>query len=155
VKRIRPRRYDRTYIIKLLHDAVTDMHDDCLLTAFATLNEAQVMLRNELTRRRVIDTPRHPFYKRRKPTPPDCPNDRTRMVMVTYREQLEVYAERLKEEVDLRDALLDALRTAKPYIEFYAEREMNSPSNNQQAVIETREMLRKVRKVLEEDKVGT
>ena len=79
---------------------------------------------------------------------PDCPNDGTRMVLVTYREQLEAYAERLKEEFDRRDVLLDALRTAKPYIEFYAEREMNSPSNNQQAVIETREMLAKVRKVL-------
>jgi hypothetical protein len=54
-----------------------------------------------------------------------------------------------------RTALLDALRTAKPYIEFYAGREMKSPSNNQQAVIETREMLSKVRKVLEANKVGS
>ena len=70
------------------------------------------------------------------------------LLCVTYREQLEAYAERIKEECDLRDALLDALRTASPYIEFYAEREMKSPSNNQEAVIETREMLSKVRKVL-------
>ena len=31
---------------------------------------------------------------------PDCPNDGTRMVCVTYREQLEAYAERLKEEFE-------------------------------------------------------
>ena len=79
---------------------------------------------------------------------PDCPNDGTRMVCITYREQVEAYAERLNEEMDNRDALLDVLRTAEPYIEFYAEREMKSPSNNQEAVIETREMLAKVRKVL-------
>jgi hypothetical protein len=83
---------------------------------------------------------------------PDCPNDGTRMVMVTYREQLEAYADRLKEELDRRDILLDALRTAQPYIEFYAQREINSPSNNQQAVIETREMLSKVRRAVEENK---
>lgn len=34
---------------------------------------------------------------------PDCLNDGTRMVMVTYREQLEEYALRLKEELDHRD----------------------------------------------------
>jgi len=32
-----------------------------------------------------------------------CPNDGTMMVHVTYREQLEVYADRLKEEFDNRD----------------------------------------------------
>jgi hypothetical protein len=39
----------------------------------------------------------------------DCPNDGTRMVCVTYREQLEAYAERLKEELDRRDELMAAL----------------------------------------------
>ena len=34
---------------------------------------------------------------------PDCPNDGTRMVNVTYREQLEAYAKRLKEELDASD----------------------------------------------------
>jgi hypothetical protein len=34
---------------------------------------------------------------------PDCPNDGTRMLHVTYREQLEAYADRLKEELDNRD----------------------------------------------------
>ena len=41
---------------------------------------------------------------------PDCPNDGTRMVCVTYKEQLEAYAERLKEEFDTRDVLVAALR---------------------------------------------
>ena len=36
---------------------------------------------------------------------PDCPNDGTRMVMVTYREQLEAYADRLTEELDSVDRL--------------------------------------------------
>jgi hypothetical protein len=35
---------------------------------------------------------------------PDCLNDGTRMVHVTYREQLEAYAERLKEEFDKFEA---------------------------------------------------
>ena len=34
-----------------------------------------------------------------------CPNDGTMLVHVTYREQLEVYAERLKEELDRNEAL--------------------------------------------------
>lgn len=41
---------------------------------------------------------------------PDCPNDGTRMVCVTYREQLEEYALRTREEFDTRDALVAALR---------------------------------------------
>lgn len=41
---------------------------------------------------------------------PDCPNDGTRMVCVTYREQLEAYALRLHEEFDTRDTLVAALR---------------------------------------------
>lgn len=41
---------------------------------------------------------------------PDCPNDGTRMVCVTYREQLEEYALRLKQEFDAKDALVAALR---------------------------------------------
>jgi hypothetical protein len=41
---------------------------------------------------------------------PDCPNDGTRMLNVTYREQLESYALRLHEEFDTRDALVAALR---------------------------------------------
>jgi hypothetical protein len=44
--------------------------------------------------------------------------------------------------------LEEALQLAKPYIEFYAEREMKSPSNNQEAVIETGEMLATVRRAL-------
>lgn len=38
--------------------------------------------------------------------PEACPNDGTMMVHVTYREQLEVYADRLKEEFE-RSALLE------------------------------------------------
>lgn len=34
---------------------------------------------------------------------PDCPNDGTRMVNVTYKEALDSYAERLKSEFDERD----------------------------------------------------
>jgi hypothetical protein len=34
---------------------------------------------------------------------PDCPNDGTRMVYVTYREQLEAYASRLQEELRRND----------------------------------------------------
>jgi hypothetical protein len=44
---------------------------------------------------------------------PDCPNDGTRMVHVTYREQLECYAERLKEELDKVDKLNEELKEAK------------------------------------------
>jgi hypothetical protein len=39
-----------------------------------------------------------------------CPNDGTMMVFVTYREQLEVYAERLKEEFDIIVALKKDIR---------------------------------------------
>jgi hypothetical protein len=46
------------------------------------------------------------------------------------------------------DRLRQALTTAMPYIEFYAQREMTSPSNNQEAVIETRAMLSKARAAL-------
>lgn len=38
-----------------------------------------------------------------------CPNDGTMMVCVTYREQVQAYADRLKEEFD-RDLLIAALR---------------------------------------------
>lgn len=38
-----------------------------------------------------------------------CPNDGTLMVHVTYREQLAVYAERLKEEVDRIDRIRSAI----------------------------------------------
>lgn len=44
---------------------------------------------------------------------PDCPNDGTRMVNVTYREQLEAYADRLKEELDARDALNEEIIIAR------------------------------------------
>ena len=42
---------------------------------------------------------------------PDCPNDGTRMVHVTYREQLQAYADRLKEELDEVDRLKALLNT--------------------------------------------
>lgn len=48
---------------------------------------------------------------------PDCPNDGTRMVCVTYREQLEAYADRLKEEfdnIDLLKARIAELEEAAP-----------------------------------------
>jgi hypothetical protein len=48
---------------------------------------------------------------------PDCPNDGTRMVRVTYKEQLEAYADRLKEELDNVDRLKALLDT--PEIEDF------------------------------------
>ena len=49
------------------------------------------------------------------------------MVHVTYREQLEVYADRLHEEFDRRDAaeaeskrLREALRKARPILQYFA-----------------------------------
>jgi hypothetical protein len=51
-----------------------------------------------------------------------CPNDGTMMVHVTYREQLEAYAERLKEEFDRRDTLLDASENLLGWLrEFYPD----------------------------------
>ena len=50
---------------------------------------------------------------------PDCPNDGTRMVNVTYREQLEAYADRLKEEFDKVDALKAAANTLIDYCEAH------------------------------------
>lgn len=49
---------------------------------------------------------------------PDCPNDGTRMVMVTYRETLASFETRLKEELDLVDELKQKLcRYEAPYTE--------------------------------------
>src|SRR5271154_7571556 len=48
---------------------------------------------------------------------PDCPNDGTRMVCVTYKEQLEAYSDRLKEELDNVDRLKALLDT--PEIEDF------------------------------------
>lgn len=50
---------------------------------------------------------------------PDCPNDGTRMVHVTYREQLEAYADRLKEEFDKYDALKVATNKFLDYCEAH------------------------------------
>ena len=58
------------------------------------------------------------------------------------------YLQRAERAESLCDELAGALREASPYIEFYAKREMESPSNNQEAIIETREMLSKVRSIL-------
>lgn len=44
--------------------------------------------------------------------------------------------------------LREALEEVAPLVEFYSEREMNAPANNQEAVRETRERLRRFRAVL-------
>ena len=44
-----------------------------------------------------------------------CPNDGTMMVHVTYREQLDVYAERLKEEFERIEKLRNAFRSLREY----------------------------------------
>lgn len=65
---------------------------------------------------------------------PDCPNDGTRMVCVTYREQLEAYADRLKEEFDCRDELVAALeammRLVSPGGHFLYLKEHGLPMTN-------------------------
>lgn len=56
-----------------------------------------------------------------------CPNDGTPMVHVTYREQLESYATRLHEELDLKDELCAALKEQR---EWTTSRPCQSPVMN-------------------------
>lgn len=56
-----------------------------------------------------------------------CPNDGTYMVHVTYREQVEAYAERLKEEFDRIDRLKAALlRNRQGYVNILEMRKLSS-----------------------------
>jgi hypothetical protein len=56
-----------------------------------------------------------------------CPNDGTYMVHVTYREQLEEYAARLKEEFDRIDRLKAALlRNRQGYVNILEMRKLSS-----------------------------
>lgn len=56
----------------------------------------------------------------------DCPNDGTRMVPVTYKEQLSAYADRLFQELDAKDALAKQISALTQQNERFRAR-LNTP----------------------------
>jgi hypothetical protein len=67
---------------------------------------------------------------------PDCPNDGTRMVNVTYREQLEAYAKRLKEECERADSLQKERDGWKRMCDELTPEDMREMAFNRNALLE-------------------